>query len=654
MKTWGKRRTSFAGFLGASLLLLLLQDVIIANPAVAAASTATEIPAAIRAAHFAEPLIPTAPTTAAEDLALSQALTVYQQRAAPNDVSGVTAFLAKYPHSGWTAALQTNLGIIYLHDGYFSRALDAWQRAWREGKNATEPHARALVDRTVGEIARLDASLGRFDELSALFNEVGGRPVTGSATETVQSAREQLLLAHKDPRHLFLCGPQALSSLLIAGGATFQQVSFLQAYRASAKGTNLAEVGRLADQASLARRLIFRKPGQPVPVPSIVHWKVGHFATIVGAANGHYQIKDPVFPGQSLWVTADALDAEASGYFLIQAAANANGQWRTVADKEAGTVWGKGPTTRTQTGGVGPQQDPQANQKCPGGGMCGYNIGESSVSVTLSDTPVGYTPPIGPSAKVTITYNQREDSQPAVFSFFNVSPKWTLNFLSYVTDDPTNPGANVTRYLPGGGAYYYSGYSSGTGAFAAQNNDGSILVLASQAPVTYQRQLPDGSIEVYAQSDGSTSYPRNVFLSQIIDPQGNALTLTYDSQMRLISLTDATGRQTTFTYGLSGEPLLVTQISDPFGRSANLAYDGSGRLSAITDVLGLTSSFTYDANSLVDALTTPYGTTNFAYTTPGTSAPPRFVQVTDPLGYNEREEWLEPAPIPGSPRRMLK
>jgi hypothetical protein len=40
-------------------------------------------------------------------------------------------------------------------------------------------------------------------------------------------------------------------------------------------------------------------------------------------------------------------------------------------------------------------------------------------------------------------------------------------------------------------------------------------------------------------------------------------------------------------------------------------------------------------------LTTPYGTTSFTYTAPGTSAPPRFVQATDPLGLSEREEWLE-------------
>ncbi|HJQ56663.1 MAG TPA: peptidase C39, partial [Vineibacter sp.] len=212
----------------------------------------------------------------------------------------------------------------------------------------------------------------------------------------------------------------------------------------------------------------------------------------------------------------------------------------------------------------------------------------------------------------------------------------------------TRTGANVSRYLPGGGAFFYSGYTNGTGRFAAQFDDGSILVLVSQSPITYQRLKRDGGKEIYAQSDGSTGYPRNIFLSQVIDPQGNAVTLNYDGQRRLTSLTDATGRQTTFAYELSAQPLLVTKITDPFGRSAVLAYDGYGRLYSITDVIGLTSSFGYDANALVNSLTTPYGTTTFAFTAPGTSAPPRFVQVTDPMGFSEREEWLEPAQVPTS------
>src|SRR5581483_10105874 len=103
-------------------------------------------------------------------------------------------------------------------------------------------------------------------------------------------------------------------------------------------------------------------------------------------------------------------------------------------------------------------------------------------------------------------------------------------------------------------------------------------VLASQTPVTYRRLLRNGGIEVYSQSDGSTSYPRHVFLTSIIDPQGNALTLNYDSQLRLTSLIDAAGRQTTFTYGIAHWPFLISRVTDPFGRSATFTYDAVGRL----------------------------------------------------------------------------
>lgn len=645
-----------------------------------------------QSSHLAEPLVATAPTSEAEDLALAQALDKYQHREKPDDYTKITDFLATYPTSGWKSALLTNLGIYYLHDGYFSQATEAWQTAWREGKAATDARARALVDRAVGELAHLYASMGRVEELASLFDEIGNRPITGSATEHIQYAREVLHLVGKDPRHLFICGPLALKSLMLSQGASVERVDFLQWYHAKGpQGTSLDEVAHLAEQAKFSYRIVFRKPGQPVPQSAIVHWKIGHFSAIVGTANGRFHVRDAVIAGGDLWVTPAALDQEASGYFLVPAATLIDKSWRPVDEQEARTVWGRGPTSEPLPGdegdppangplhgasSAGPPNPPIPNppnpqtpkpptpntagpnppQICPfsnpgpsdNSGMCGYNIKESTVGLTLSDTPVGYAPPIGPNAMVTVTYNQREDSQPAVFNFFNVSQKWTINWLSYLTDDPTNPGANVSRYLSGGGASYYSGYNSTTNTFAAQISDGSILAITSQAPITYKRFLANGAIEVYSQSDGSTAYPRNIFLTQKIDPQGNSVTLSYDSHQRLVTLTDAVGRQTTFTYGLLSEPLLITKITDPFNRNATLTYDSSGRLSSITDVLGITSSFAYDANSLVDSMSTPYGTTTFAYTAPGTSGPPRFLQITDPLGYNEREEWLEPAPISDS------
>ncbi len=137
-----------------------------------------------------------------------------------------------------------------------------------------------------------------------------------------------------------------------------------------------------------------------------------------------------------------------------------------------------------------------------------------------------------------------------------------------------------------------------------------------------------------------------MFLTQIIDPAGNAVTLAYDSQMRLTTITDALKRVTKFSYELTARPLLVTSVTDPFGRSAKIAYDASGRLTQITDVIGLTSQFSYDVSNLVNAMTTPYGTTKFVYGQTGTT---RFLEVIDPLGYRERVEFRHQAPgIPGA------
>ena len=40
--------------------------------------------------------------------------------------------------------------------------------------------------------------------------------------------------------------------------------------------------------------MAFRSPGAPVIVPSVVHWKVGHFAAITRALSGRYLVQDAI------------------------------------------------------------------------------------------------------------------------------------------------------------------------------------------------------------------------------------------------------------------------------------------------------------------------------------------------------------------------
>jgi RHS repeat-associated protein len=613
-------------------------------PQPASEKARTPVAARLAALHLPEPLVATGPTSPAEDAGLLVAARRYQDRANSDDYSALTGFLAAYPRSAWRVAVLTNLGISYRHNGYFSRALTAFADAWQAGKDAEGRGARALVDRAVGELVELDADFGYRDRLAALLDEIADRPISGSATEMIQEGRETLWVMQTDPKHLYLCGPAALRMLMLSRHASLEQVDFLDKMQAGPKGTSLEELAALARAAHLAYEPVFRAPGEPVPVPSIVHWRVGHFAAIIGARDGRFEVHDPTFGRQSLWLTKAAIDAEASGYFLASAKEAQIASWRPLDERQASQVWGTGKTKKKKKGRA--KNPPAKNKKkdCP---LCDYDIGELAVSLTLVDRPVGYVPPKGPSAKIEITYNQREDVQPANFDYFNVGPKWTFNWVTYIRDDPSVAGGSVMLYRPDGDADFFTGYDRKTGNFAPDESDASLLVLVEKSPVVYRRYLQDGTVLTYAQSDDSRIFPRNVFLSEIADPQGNTLRLDYDKtqgRVRLASLIDAAGRTTRFSYDLPGSPLLVTRITDPFGRHADLAYD-RGNLASITDVIGLQSQFTYDAASEITSLKTPYGTTNFTF---GGTGNRRFVNVIDPLKYGEREESFMPAPVPFS------
>ncbi len=232
--------------------------------------------------------------------------------------------------------------------------------------------------------------------------------------------------------------------------------------------------------------------------------------------------------------------------------------------------------------------------------------------------------------------------------------------MSLIRDDPAtgHEGLNVVRMGAGGGGYEYpnTGYNHTTGALSPETMDFSVL---SRTPVSgtatsYTHTMPDGSKEIFALSNGAATFPRWVFLTSVVDPQGNTTTINYDGTFRITSIVDAMGRSTTFTYGLTSHPLLVTKVTDPFSRTTQLTYDASQRLASITDPAGITSSFTYSSTepTFVNSLTTPYGTSNFSDTinshdTPETNT--RSLTLTDPLGFTDYLYYYQnPAVIPAT------
>jgi RHS repeat-associated protein len=605
----------------------------------------------LRVGLFAEPLAPTAATNAPENRELAKALLAYRdavQRTGDADsVAPLLAFLGAHPDSPWKPALQLDIGIVYRQTGHFFKALQIWQTGWSEAQHLKDPEGRALANAIVARLSQLEAYLGRKELLQPLLDTLDHRMIGGTAAQLITDSHTGLYEMLHQPEDSFRCGPLALKRILNYGGATPSPVSMrvLDQAHSTPNGLSLNNVQQIAAKAGMKYQMAFRTPGAAILMPAVAHWKVGHYAAIVDRVDGRLIVEDTTF-GEDIRVRPTTLDEEASGYFLVPTGPLPQG-WRPVSASEGAKVWGRGNTGQNHDSG-------NTGLLCTNGGCTSAGVELQVVGLQLSDAPVGYTPPVGPAIQFTMVYSHRDTQQPTTFSYTNFGPKWTFNWLSYITDTINSNGQAVLYRRGGGNEPFSFASSNGLTSYPGPYSQG--ILTRGITPITgvstgFSLTFPDGSAEQFTQSQG-----QKWFLTSFSDPSGNTVSLTYDSQMRVVAITDAIGQVSTISYGLSSNPLLVTQITDPFGRSAGFTYNSSGLLASITDVLGITSSYTYGQGTdpdFINTLTTPYGSTTFVYgdsTTNSSLGDTRFLKTTDPLNrtrYVEFNQGVDPGDSSG-------
>jgi len=345
-------------------------------------------------------------------------------------------------------------------------------------------------------------------------------------------------------------------------------------------------------------------------------------------------------------MTPEAVEAESTGYFVLPQSTLPTG-WRMASAQEQQQVHGRG-RTEQGTSKATSSEDAKAKPDECSAGCPKYNVHSMLVSLNIEDTPVAYRPAFGPMVAFRVTYNQRDDLRPITPNFGNLGPKWTHNWQSYIEDDPTNLVASVLRFLPGGGSRDETGYNTTTRQFAPSLTDKAVLRRISDNPVRYELAHRDGSKWLYGYTDGRVTKPRRVFLTGMADAHGNQVTLAYDGQNRLTTITDAAGAVSRLSYDLPQAPFLITKVINPAGQSASFVYNANGRLDSITDAVGMVSSFEYGSPLSADfirRMVTPYGPTVFEFGEQTTvDGVRRWLVATDPLGHQERFEFRHDAP----------
>ncbi|MCA9815504.1 MAG: hypothetical protein KC652_10355 [Cyanobacteria bacterium HKST-UBA01] len=584
---------------------------------------------------FEEPLVPIGSTSNdSSNKELARALVNFKDSGSLN-IEGISEFLSNHPDSPWRASLELNVGLKKLESGEITDAMNLFQSSWDSSKEEKNPRPKALADRSIAELLLLDARLGKTEELKNLFAQIRGRKFTGSNEQKVEGARVGLSMMLSHPEKSFKCGPYALASLMQMQPKSESAHELIKSAKSTSRGTNLTEVKALADKVGLKLQMAKRTKGAAFIVPSVMHWKVGHFAAMVEEKNDRIHLKDPTFDHRgNIWVSKETLEEETDGYFLVREGNLPEG-WQTVDSEEGSNIWGKGIST-----GWDHDDHNCDNGSCDddddcgkGKGMASASVFTSSADLSISDIPLSYTPPVGPSISYRVYYNYLETNQPSTFTFSNLGPDWGFDWISYLTLDGSQ---NAIIRLRGGGSekanYPY------TPDLLSQ------ALLVDMGSGVYHRELPDGTVEVFDQADGSG----RIFLTSVIDPQGNSIALQYDTDFRLTTITDAIGQESTISYvsntfGNSGF-YKIASFTDPFSRSASFTYDSTNtHLVSITDVLGLTSQFLYDTDStFITMMTTPYGTTSFhKYETPYGGASSRGLRIMYPDGSAKViETWL--------------
>lgn len=550
----------------------------------------------------------------------------------------------------WRSALELELAEGLFGRGYFDQGREVAEELWGRLRERRDTSGAALAEEALALALRVAIGRGDAAGLRRLLVQTEGRESLGARDGVRMRAQQSLwLLEHMGAENI-VCGPRALNAVLEHEGLEGAPLRLDQVTGDYIEtGLPMTELLAFAEKAGWKARAIRRvDPGVPVPTPAIMHEKAGHFSAVLATEGDgeRYFLVDRGM-GFAGWVGREALEAVSSGHFVVAAGGQLGG-FEEVTSREAGGLYGRDGAHGLGSDDEAVDEPVTAGGGCSGPGMAWYQLIPQLGAVRISDTPVGYKPPMGPQVWFTIGYTDLDSGSPVAAPHSNLGTLWAMDWVSWVdvplgtlkTDSPLRlrGGLGGTRVLK---------YNMTRREFGP--HDRHFTTARAVSATRYEVKHPDGSVEVFDLPDNPLKVTR-LYRTQLVDPQGQVLRFTFDSLLRLTQVTDSVGQSSSIFHESTNAALKmrVTRVKDPFGREARLAYSDSGLLTNITDSIGLSSGFSYGGtiaggkSLVIDRMWTPYGATRFERSGGGTEWN-RTLKVTDPVGQQEMVQYVEPA-----------
>jgi YD repeat-containing protein len=230
----------------------------------------------------------------------------------------------------------------------------------------------------------------------------------------------------------------------------------------------------------------------------------------------------------------------------------------------------------------------ETKPRCPAGG---HPICLASGNTYIDETDIRI-PGLSKGLMLMRTWNSMWPATQSALQIGLFGPNWRSTYEErvFVGSD------NYIKYGREDGSFWSFGFNAGHWSVAAPANVTATLFWGSSYwTLTFQ----NGEQRLFDVTSGK--------LISIIDRNGNATQLSYDSLDRLVTVTDPVSRHLYFSYG-DGGSYLVTAVTSDVGVSTSYSYDSQGRLIQVTEPDLSTLSFQYNSQSLITAVTDSNGT----------------------------------------------
>ncbi|MBI4847383.1 MAG: hypothetical protein HY808_02220 [Nitrospirae bacterium] len=546
-----------------------------------------------------------------------------------------------YPDSPWASEAVLHTGCDATYNGRYTEAEESFNWILNQNKGKDHEGAKLLMNKAKSRLGILKVYQNNFKEAKRIFSELKKESIDWRDRTYASHWIQRLSRYTSNQLAMLNCGTQALAYLLEKDGKKAEARKVVEMLPESFQGHRIKDLSHIASKLGYDLAAIRVSPLElnSLPLPAIMHVNrknegdSGHYWILEKVAGDNLKLFDPQ-SGMRFSQSIEEFTREWSGNALVFS----NKEMLpgiSLKEGEMEQIYGGCCGVPRSEDDMGdPQEDAGGLQddECSNGAPV-WNVNMINMNLFMTDTPMWYTPTIGPPVKIQLSYN----SQSSIAQYEPFGNKWQFNYASYLVVDT---GGNVTIFMPDGrrdvyAIDYQGGYTKPYGVFNT---------LTKIAENHFELAFSDGAVYVYNIPQGTSSL--QPFLVEIKDAYNQKLTFGYNNNVQLTTITDASGKVTTINYNPDD---LIDRVDDPFGRSAAFEYDANRNLSKITDMGGYWTSLTYDVDVYLTSVENSKGRWSF-YIEPADGIPANAdnypppgdlmwenyrITVTNPLGGKE-------------------